>query len=373
MAKKVVGYIELHWRCPNCDTQNPGSEKSCVACGNPQPPDVEFYQVSNAELLTNEEKIKAAKIGPDVHCPYCGTRNAADAETCLRCGGDLEDAHQRVAGKVLGAFGSDPHNEHTELMCPSCNQPNASDVKYCVHCGSPIKPPPTAKPSKPVQSQPPKTSTTDRKRLSPIVIVVLALVALGCIGALAFALIFGGTGSEPVMASVSDVDWQVSIEIEEQRYVEQEGWRDDVPGSAQNLFCQEELYSTSDLPSPGAVEVCGEPYTVDLGNGMAEVRQDCEYQIYEDYCSYEVLDWVVVDTVTYDGNDNDPYWSEPNLSTGQVVGSTTESYRVEFSGDDRTFEYRPEDLYEFQLLTPGSEWELELNLFGGIKSISPVK
>ena len=60
MAQKVVGYIELHWRCPNCGTQNPGSAKSCQSCGNPQPPDVDFYQLANAELLEDEEKTKAA-------------------------------------------------------------------------------------------------------------------------------------------------------------------------------------------------------------------------------------------------------------------------------------------------------------------------
>ncbi|MEE4194005.1 MAG: hypothetical protein V2J07_02290, partial [Anaerolineae bacterium] len=66
MAQKVVGYIELHWRCSNCGTQNPGNVKACQSCGNPQPPDVEFYQLEDAALLTDENKIKAAQVGPDV-------------------------------------------------------------------------------------------------------------------------------------------------------------------------------------------------------------------------------------------------------------------------------------------------------------------
>ncbi|MEE4195546.1 MAG: zinc ribbon domain-containing protein, partial [Anaerolineae bacterium] len=349
---------------------------ACQSCGNPQPPDVEFYQLEDAALLTDENKIKAAQVGPDVHCPYCGTRNTADAKVCFRCGGDLIDAHQRVAGRVLGTFSTDENKTKTELACPACQQPNAANVNYCVHCGSPLKAAPEpARGQNHIQaaSMPAKQAPTGKKKISPILIIVIAVVILGCIGALILSLIFGGGGKEPVIATVSNVSWKVTIDIEEQRYVEQEDWERNVPAGAQYVSCQEELYSTSQNYTAGAVEVCGEPYTVDLGNGNAEVRQDCEYEIYENYCSYEVLDWTVVDSVVYEGYDNDPFWSEPNLSTGQVKGSTTEVYLVEFSGTDRNYDYYPDDLYEFQQLTPGSSWELTLNLFGGIQSISPVK
>ena len=378
MAQKVVGYIELHWRCLNCGTQNPGSAKSCQSCGTPQPPDVEFYQLANAELLEDEGKIKAAKIGPDVHCPYCGTRNRADAKECFRCGGDLLDAHARVAGKVLGAYGTDENNEQTELACPACKQPNAANVSYCVHCGSPMKAPAQPEPevnriqANPAQVRTPAPTKKNRK-VSPILFIVLAVVILGCIGALLLSLIFGGGSNDPITATVSDVYWKVSIEVEEQRYVDKQDWEQNLPSDAQYVYCQEKLYSTSDNYTAGAVEVCGDPYTVDLGNGNAEVRQDCEYEIYKDYCDYEVLEWTVIDTIIYDGYDNAPNWTEPSLTTGQVVGNTTESYLVTFRGDDRSYDYTPSDLYEFQMLTPGSTWELDLGLFGGIKSISPVK
>lgn len=375
MAKKVVGYIELHWRCSNCGTQNPGSEKSCTSCGTPQPPDVEFYQLSSAELIADEEKIKAAQVGPDVHCPYCGTRNTADAKECFRCSGDLVDAQQRVKGKILGTFQAGEGNDPTELLCQSCNQPNAANVKYCVHCGSPVQgsahqsnQPSPASSNKGTSVQPSK-----KRKLSPLLIIILVLIVVGCIGTLLLTLIFGGGGSDPIIASVSSVYWKASIEIEELQYVDQDAWRDDVPNDAKNVSCNKKLYSTSDVPSPGAKEVCGEPYSVDLGNGNAEVVQDCEYEIYEDYCSFDVLEWVVMDTVVYDGYDNDPYWTLPSVNTDQSIGKVTESYLVEFSGADRTYEYHPEDLEEFQLLKVGTTWEIEQGLFGSIKSITAVK
>ena len=380
MARKVVGYIELHWRCSNCGTQNPGSEKSCTSCGTPQPPDVEFYQLSSAELLKDEDKIKAAQVGPDVHCPYCGTRNSADASECARCGGDLIDAQQRVKGKILGAFQANDGRDQTELLCPSCNQANASSVKYCVHCGSPmqepISPNRTPSPVSAIKANPSQIATAmpaKKRKLSPILLIVLILIAVGCVGTLLLSLIFGGGGNDPTIATVSSVYWKASIDIEELRYVKQEAWWDKVPDDASNVNCEQELYSTSDVPTSGALEVCGDPYSVDLGNGNAEIVQDCEYQTYEDYCTFEILDWVVVDTIVYEGYDNDPYWTNPSVNADQIIGNVTESYQVEFQGDGRFFDYQPKDLYEFQLLKVGTTWEIEQGLFGSIKSITAVK
>jgi len=42
MARKVLGYVQLIWKCGYCGTQNPGAIKSCTQCGAPQSPDVQF-------------------------------------------------------------------------------------------------------------------------------------------------------------------------------------------------------------------------------------------------------------------------------------------------------------------------------------------
>lgn len=36
MARKSKGFVELEWSCPNCETRNRGSEKTCANCGAPQ-------------------------------------------------------------------------------------------------------------------------------------------------------------------------------------------------------------------------------------------------------------------------------------------------------------------------------------------------
>ncbi|MCK5794691.1 MAG: zinc ribbon domain-containing protein, partial [Anaerolineales bacterium] len=174
MANKSLGYIELNWTCPNCSAVNLGSNKTCSACGNPQPENIQFIQQTTQTLLEDEEKIKQARKGADVHCPYCGTRNSAEKETCRQCGGDLTDGARRVAGRIIGAYGSISTTTNKDRACPSCQQPNQPNALFCVYCGTPLQMAahqtsnnfisPSAAPLK-NKDIPSQTSTTRRKKL----------------------------------------------------------------------------------------------------------------------------------------------------------------------------------------------------------------
>ncbi|HKI54689.1 MAG TPA: zinc finger protein, partial [Anaerolineales bacterium] len=48
------------WTCPNCETRNKGSVKTCENCGAPQPDDVKFELPSEQKLVKDETKIKVA-------------------------------------------------------------------------------------------------------------------------------------------------------------------------------------------------------------------------------------------------------------------------------------------------------------------------
>ena len=91
MARKSLGFIPLIWTCAYCETQNPGPIQTCTGCGAPQPPDVKFTRVDQEtfDFIKDEALIRMAKAGPDIHCPYCGTRNPSSATLCSNCGGDL--------------------------------------------------------------------------------------------------------------------------------------------------------------------------------------------------------------------------------------------------------------------------------------------
>jgi phage FluMu protein Com len=358
MARKTIGYVKLAWTCDHCETENPGPRKFCNNCGAPQPHDVEFHQPPEAKLLTNADEIERAKAGPDVHCPYCKARNSGDAGFCGACGGDLTDAQARESGKVLGAHRS---GDALEIECPSCGTLNLATARECASCGDSLGE------EKPPTPAPKKREGTKPSRSLPVAILigvgVLCLVAI-----IALVVLLGRT--EEQSAVVQNTSWTRSVPIEMLSSVEREDWADEVPSDATILNCNQEYRSTLSEPAPDTVEVCGTPYTVDTGSGFGEVVQDCVYELYAEYCSYTAMDWVLYDTISITGNDNNPVWPDYVLEEDQHAGTGEEELVVIFLVGEETFSYEPINLDEFEQFTPGSNWILEINTLGSVVSVS---
>jgi ribosomal protein L40E len=354
VAKKQLGFTELYWTCPNCQTNNPGLVKKCNGCGAVQPENVEFKQKTQQELLTDKEKIAVAEQGPDIHCAFCGARNVASATICVNCGADLKEGKTREAGKVLGNFAT--NSENKTITCPACGTDNPAAALNCSSCGVSLK----------HQEKPRQETTVKKVNWLPIVIVAAIIMAI-C-GLLIFA--FSPKGSKN--ATVNSVTWSRSMNIEEIGPVEKSDWRDNIPSDAQIGSCESREHHTQDFPASNSVEECGEPYTVDRGNGVAEVVQDCEYHVYQDYCNYTVEDWKIVETMVAEGKDLQPKWPDPILKSGQRIGSQSEEYTIIFRDEDGLFEYSAKDLSEFQNMPIGSEWKITKNRLGGIVEIEPA-
>jgi hypothetical protein len=109
---------------------------------------------------------------------------------------------------------------------------------------------------------------------------------------------------------------------------------------------------------------------VESGSGFAEVVQDCEYEIYDSFCTFTLEEWGVVDTAVLTGSDFSPIWPEPELETGQQVGEEwEESYTIVFKSGDETYVYTTSDFNLYQKAQIGSEWTLNINTFGNLVSI----
>ena len=331
MARKTLGFVPLIWKCDSCGTLNPGPIKTCTSCGAPQPTDVEFLRVDEEQFnfIKDEALIREAKAGPDIHCPYCGTRNPADAKLCSNCGGNLTlDSEVRKTGQ---------------------------EVRTLAEAGTP---PPAASPE-------PKKK---RGRMFTIFVVIggLAIVA-ACIVLLMLLL-----NTDDVSATVTDIAWERQIAIEEFTTVTQTDWWDEVPADGEIKSCTQSYRYTADEPVANSTEVCGEERVEDTGTGIGEVVQDCVYEVYDDYCEYTILAWVVVETVTAEGEDLNPSWPAPILNTDQRLGERSETYIILFSADGETYRYttQSEDLY--LAAEPGSRWKLEVNQLGGVKAIEPA-
>jgi len=117
--------------------------------------------------------------------------------------------------------------------------------------------------------------------------------------------------------------------------------------------------------------VCGTPYTVDQGSGVGEVVQDCEYEVYDSYCDYQVLQWTVVTQSAAQDDDLQPYWPDLNLGPGQREGDREERYTVIFASGGKRYTYETSDPDVFSQFIPGSDWTLEVNTFGGVTRVSP--
>ncbi len=360
MAKKTIGYVELEWGCPNCGSKNPGTQKTCTTCGAPQPDKVQFELGNNREVITDAQKVAAAAKGADIHCPYCGTRNAADAVTCSQCGGDLKDGVRRESGRVLSAA---PLPASAPQKCPNCGTPNPADKDKCSACGALL----TASPAG--QGNAPQTATKAPAKPAPfrpwMALPLISILLLCCviIGFFVFR-------TETVSGVVQQAQWQRVVNIEALRDVTREAWRDQVPAGAPVLSCSQEYRSRQDSPAPNAKEVCSTEL-VDKGNGVAEVVETCYYEVYDDYCLYTAQEWQSVDQAVAQGSDLQPYWPQVNLSKGEREGARTESFIIYFETKDGIKEFTTDNAALYAQLQPGTEWMLSVNSFGQIVDVSP--
>jgi len=356
MAKKSIGFIKLQWLCPNCGTKNPGPNKFCTGCGAAQPADVKFEQPERQDLIKDEEEIRRAKAGPDIHCAFCGTRNFGDAKFCGQCGGDLQEGKIREEGQVMGAYQTGPQKQ---VACPSCGAMNVDTAYQCENCGAPLErkaaAPPAVKPEK--------------APMKPGIGCVIAAV-LGILGLiLIVALLSAGGKTEGVEATLQSAGWERLVFIQGLKPVNRQAFIDQIPANASIGSCEDRYHHSEDEPVENSVEACGTPYTVDTGSGYAEVIQDCVYEVYLEYCNYTVEEWQVVDQVILQGSDRSPQWPNPQLEANERLGDTRESYSAIFSTDEgqMTYTFSDEDLYE--QLIPGSQWVLLVNNSGQIVSI----
>jgi hypothetical protein len=356
--RRTVGYVQNEWVCPNCSTRNKGGEKTCENCGAPQPENVQFELPSEQKLVTDENAVKAAQSGADIHCGFCGTRNPATAETCSQCGGDLKEGKARAAGQVM----QKPAAQPKIVKCDNCGIENPSSNAVCSNCGSPLP--------KIASAQPAFNTPQAKSGLSPAAPLtgkkssrapwIIAAAVLGCLAILCVgAIVLFAFPTSSVQATVTDVYWQTSVPVQEIQSVNYSNERGSPPSDAYNVSCYDE-----------SQDVC-EQKTIDKGNGYSEVVEECHTET-ETYCSYTVDEWTTIQTYTLDGNNLQPVYENPSVASDQRVGDTSETLTVYFITEDGSQEtYTANSISEFQQFSIGSTWTLNMNLAGGILSVEP--
>jgi ribosomal protein L40E len=341
-------FVELEWVCPNCDGRNKGSRKTCQNCGAPQPDNVKFQRATDEKVVADEKTLEAAKAGTDIHCGFCGTRNPATATTCSQCGGDLKEGKARQAGQVLQAAAPLPK----AIVCANCGAENPGNARTCKECGAPIKQVASGvTASRPAPAQIP--ASMPRKKVNGWIFAGIGSLFLICCIA---AILLFAVPSKSVKGTVTSLQWQTSVPVQEIRAVNYSNERGSTPSGAYNVSCH-----TEDQ------EVCEEK-TVDQGNGFAEVVKECHTES-EQYCDYTVDEWNTIQTYTLDGNDNSPVYESPSLTNDQRLGQATEVLTVTFSIPNGQKTYSSDSVSEFQQFQIGSTWTLKMNAVGGVMGV----
>jgi membrane protease subunit (stomatin/prohibitin family) len=345
-SKRTLGYVQLEWTCPNCNSRNPGPVKTCQDCGAPQPDNVQFEQPVEQKIVTDESAIKAAQAGADIHCGFCGTRNPATAKVCSQCGGDLTEGKARQAGRVMEPAKAGPKT----VNCTNCGTENPGTNTICLKCGAPL---PRAVTEQPAPVQAATSLATAPKKTNWLVLGGIGAALVTCCIAALFLFVFPAS---TVRATVTDVQWETSVPVQEQqevRYTDEQG---SAPSAAYDVSCRTETE-----------QIC-EQKTIDRGNGYSEVVEECHDE-YTDYCSYTMMEWKTVQTYTLDGSDLFPVYPSPDLSSGQRLGSASEDLIVYFDTENGPKTYSPDSVSEFQQFAVGTVWTMKLNGVGAILSV----
>jgi hypothetical protein len=187
------------------------------------------------------------------------------------------------------------------------------------------------------------------------------------------ALVFFSFRTSDKVATAQEARWERTIDVMGLMPVRASAWRDQLPSEADNVSCRQEFRYRTSSPEPGAKEVCGTPYTEDTGTGLGRVVQDCEYEVYDDMCSYTTLQWAVATTVKANGVGFSPAWPAANLSGEQRLGDRRENYVCVLSADDKTYSLSINSQAEYEQCRPGTKWKIEVNTFGDAVSGEPAE
>jgi ribosomal protein L40E len=350
--RESKGFVQLEWICPNCNGHNPGPVKTCNNCGAPQPENVQFQRAADEKIITDAKTAEAANAGADIHCGFCGTRNPATARICSQCGGDLKEGKARQAGQALQAAPTGPK----VVTCTNCGTENPGSARVCKQCGSPLPQlaAPTVQQSNPIRAQASsRPAAAQQKRPNWLLFGGIGAFLLLCCMAVLFLFVFP---SKSVQGTVTDVQWQTSVPVQEVQAVNYSDQSGSAPSDAYNVSCR-----TEDQ------EVC-EDKTIDKGNGYAEVVKECHTES-QQYCDYTVDEWTTIQTYPLQGNDFSPIYESPSLSNGQKIGSTSEQLTVYFNTADGQETYSPGSESEFQQFQIGTAWTLKMNALGSVISV----
>jgi hypothetical protein len=240
------------------------------------------------------------------------------------------------------------------VKCTNCGAENPGTERICKQCGSPLPRAVAPVVTPATQAQVPvEPANAPKKKVNWLLFGGIGAALLICCIAAIYIFVIP---SKTLVGTVSDVQWQTSVPVQEIQAVNRSNQSGNPPSDAYNVSCRDD-----------SKEVCEEK-SIDKGNGFAEVVQECHTETIQ-YCDYTVDEWNTIQTYSLNGNDLYPVYESPNISSDQRIGSASEVFHVFLGTDDGQITYEPGSSTEFQQFEIGSQWNIKLNAVGGVVSV----
>jgi len=387
--------LEGAWDCTQCGKKGiPGRLTRCPepACNDPRnpllDPEERPYLPTDAKVVTDDEGLRLAELGPTWNCGKCGTLNLGDTTVCsnefckqpLSHDDDVAGVHTYVSGvdavgvSIVDAGQLD--DDRTDMVL------QGADKLQQLEDG------PLRAPSRTLRADDlPRRGIADKVRAvdytAPIRLGLSfpkSTVAIVVGFAATLALVLGGgtwfygafIKTTTVDLSVTNMTWERQIEVEEYRTLTREDW--DHPGDARVISRRQKIHHYDQVKTGTRIEeytvshqvpsgtdtvqvACGTT-TVDNGNGFFEQETKyCDQEVttyetvhevkqrevdvfkdvpvYKTWYVYEIDRWVT-DRFDIASGESSPTGVEPHWPLSTADGSK------ERTGDERHEDYEVE-------------------------------
>lgn len=350
--------IKGYWDCPSCGTKDiDGLVDICPNCASGKPPNLK-YHLTGKDIVVSERGLEAAGIKKEEcdgnHkewvCAYCNQMNNYADVICKACGGLKKEATMEYGGGNL---------EH-DYITDSPSAPKKDPLK-------------------------PQSVTAPEKKCNKINWQELRFEGLVIAFAILLAFLFWPVKGR---VTVTGFTWSRSIQIEEERTVEESGW--DIPPGGRLLYSCEQVrdhlkvidhYKTVTVQRSRQVFDHDEYTYQDNGNGTftksshpvyrteyyTDYEQEPVYRydpVYDTRYYYEIEKFFPVKKYESSGKDKDAYWNDDYLlGERQIDTKRSEKYEVIFNDGEFSKEMKYENGCSMTQETNLSLHEIDLGLY----------
>ncbi|MBO4854954.1 hypothetical protein J5500_00930 [Candidatus Saccharibacteria bacterium] len=396
MGRIFMGY----WDCGYCGTNNIGGDKmQCPNCGKARGKDVVFHPnpTNNKQprryISEGSDEYRRAKSGPDWTCEYCDSNNPATTRICRNCGHSRDRDDKNYY---------EHHPERSSIIPPIIPATAAEKTRWESQYSDDSS---SSNDSEEDEDEEDYHHQSDKKSYSPFTspnrpsfhfnIGDLPWNKIG-IGLLIVAAIIGLIMifvPKERYITVTGVDWQRNIVVEEYRTVRESDWS--VPSGGRTVYTQREIHHYDhvidhyDKVRHERTVVVGSHEEVvgyrDLGNGYFEEQTRTVYDydtevyytdeavyrddpVYRTKYYYDIERWVYDHTVKASANDKEPYWPEVKLADNQRANGRSESYGITALYKDKESHYTL-DYKDWSDISIGSELHVKVHVGGHIELI----